>query len=180
MPLKFVVTKDSSGRFSFSLISRNGQVLARSDPYKSRAGAMGGIRTVISQAGDAEVEDQSTKAWAAAEALQTAAAATKPKAAKRSGTTRKAASARPSAKKAPPRRPPRRAVPAQPEPEPETTAATPEPDPVADETPAAFAEPPPYEEEGPARRRVSMRSRFSGEPPEGWTRRVVSLRNPPD
>lgn len=77
MPGKFVVKKGSTGKFRFNLMSTNGQVVATSEAYNSKAGAMGGIRAVKSLAGDAVVEDQTTKAWADGEAVRQAAASVK-------------------------------------------------------------------------------------------------------
>ncbi len=51
--------------------------MATSEAYNSKASAMGGIRAVKSLAGDATIEDQTTKEWAAGEAARTAAAAVK-------------------------------------------------------------------------------------------------------
>jgi uncharacterized protein YegP (UPF0339 family) len=77
VPGKFVVKKGSTGKFRFNLLSTNGQVVATSEAYNSKASAMGGIRAVKSLAGDATIEDQTTKEWAAGEAARTAAAAVK-------------------------------------------------------------------------------------------------------
>ena len=73
LPGKFVVKKGSTGKFRFSLVSTNGQIVATSEAYNSKASAMGGIRAVRSLAGDAAIEDQTTKEWAAAEAARKAA-----------------------------------------------------------------------------------------------------------
>jgi uncharacterized protein YegP (UPF0339 family) len=82
MPGKFVVKKGSTGKFRFSLLSTNGQIVATSEAYNTKASAMGGIRSVRSLAADANIEDQTTKEWAAGEdARKTAAAAKKAKAA---------------------------------------------------------------------------------------------------
>jgi len=77
MPGKFVVKKGSTGKFRFNLLSTNGQIVATSEAYNSKASAMGGIRSVKSLAADAEIEDQTTKEWAAGEADRKAAAADK-------------------------------------------------------------------------------------------------------
>ncbi len=77
MPGKFVVKKGSTGKFRFSLLSTNGQIVATSEAYNSKASAMGGIRSVKKLAADAEIEDQTTKEWAAGEADRKAAAAAK-------------------------------------------------------------------------------------------------------
>ena len=77
MPGKFVVKKGSTGKFRFNLLSSNGQVVATSEAYNTKASAMGGIRSVKNLAADAEIEDQTTKEWAAGEADRKKAAAAK-------------------------------------------------------------------------------------------------------
>ncbi|MDP9073461.1 MAG: YegP family protein, partial [Actinomycetota bacterium] len=67
MPAKYVVKKGTSGRFRFSLVSANGNVLVVSEAYNTKAAALGGVRAVRRVAGDAAIEDQTTKAWADAE-----------------------------------------------------------------------------------------------------------------
>jgi uncharacterized protein YegP (UPF0339 family) len=76
LPAKFVIKKGPTGKFRFNLLASNGQVVATSEPYNSKASAMGGIRSIKKIAADAEVEDQTTKEWAAVEAARKAAAAT--------------------------------------------------------------------------------------------------------
>ncbi|MDQ4070266.1 MAG: YegP family protein [Actinomycetota bacterium] len=94
MPGKFVLKKGSTGKFRFSLLSTNGQVVATSEAYNSKASAMGGIRSVKRLAADAEIEDQTTKEWAAGEQeRKAAAAAKKAKAASRKKAAAKKASA---------------------------------------------------------------------------------------
>ena len=77
VPGKFVVKKGITAKFRFNLLSSNGQVVATSEAYNSKASAMGGIRAVKSLAADAAIEDQTTKEWAAAEAARKAAAPVK-------------------------------------------------------------------------------------------------------
>ncbi len=77
MPGKFVVKKGSTGKFRFSLLSTNGQIVATSEAYNTKASAMGGIRSVKNLAADAEIEDQTTKEWAAGEGARKAAASAK-------------------------------------------------------------------------------------------------------
>lgn len=91
MPGKFVVKKGSTGKFRFSLVSTNGQVVATSEAYNSKASCMGGIRSVRNLAADAEVEDQTTKEWAAGEETRKAAAAAKKA---RKGAAKRAAAKR--------------------------------------------------------------------------------------
>lgn len=93
MPGKFVVKKGSTGKFRFSLLSTNGQIVATSEAYNSKASAMGGIRAVKALAGDAAIEDQTAKESAGEETRKAAAAAKKAKAAARkTAAVRKAAS----------------------------------------------------------------------------------------
>jgi len=90
VPGKFVVKRGTTGKFRFNLLSTNGQVVATSEAYNSKASAMGGLRAVRSLAADAAVEDQTTKEWAAAEAARKAAGPVK-KAAKKVGRKTSAA-----------------------------------------------------------------------------------------
>nr|MDQ3641980.1 DUF1508 domain-containing protein [Actinomycetota bacterium] len=62
---KFVVKKGSTGTFRFNLVSTNGQVVATSEAYDTRASAMRGIRSVKALAADAVVDDQTVPATAA-------------------------------------------------------------------------------------------------------------------
>ena len=84
---KFVVKKGTTGKFRFSLVSTNGQIVATSESYNSKASAMGGLRSVQKLAATAEIEDQTTAAFAKAQE-QAKADATARKAAAR---TRKSA-----------------------------------------------------------------------------------------
>ena len=77
MPGKFVLKKGTTGKFRFSLISTNGQVVATSEAYNSKAAAQGGIRAVKKLAADAATEDQTTKEWAAAAGARKASSAPK-------------------------------------------------------------------------------------------------------
>jgi len=77
MPGKFVVKKGTTGKFRFNLLSTNGQVVATSEAYNSKASCMNGIKSVRSLTADAVLEDQTTKEWAAADAAKKAAAAAK-------------------------------------------------------------------------------------------------------
>lgn len=98
MPGKFVVKKGTTGKFRFSLLSTNGQVVATSEAYNSKASCMNGIKSVRSLAADATVEDQTTKEWAAGEEDRKKAAAAKKakKAAKKKAVAKKAAASAPS------------------------------------------------------------------------------------
>jgi uncharacterized protein YegP (UPF0339 family) len=55
---KFVLKKNSSGKFHFNLVAGNGQVIATSEVYESKAAALNGIESVKSNAPGAAVDDQ--------------------------------------------------------------------------------------------------------------------------
>jgi len=98
MPGKFVVKKGATGKFRFSLLSTNGQIVATSEAYNTKASAMNGVKSVRSLAADAAMEDQTTKEWAAgADARKAAAAA---KTARKRAAAKKAAPAKKAAGKA--------------------------------------------------------------------------------
>lgn len=54
---KFVVTKDKAGEFRFKLVATNGQTIAVSEGYKTKASAMNGIESVKENAPKAAIED---------------------------------------------------------------------------------------------------------------------------
>jgi uncharacterized protein YegP (UPF0339 family) len=91
VPGKFVIKRGPTGKFRFSLVSTNRQIVATSEAYNSKASAMNGIRSVQKLAADAAIEDQTTKEWTAGEAARKATAAAK--------KASKAASKRSAAKK---------------------------------------------------------------------------------
>ncbi|MEJ7764942.1 MAG: YegP family protein [Acidimicrobiales bacterium] len=68
MPAKFQLKKGSTGKFRFTLLSTNGQVVATSQAYERKATAVAGIRSVQKIAAAAEIEDTTTKEWADADA----------------------------------------------------------------------------------------------------------------
>jgi uncharacterized protein YegP (UPF0339 family) len=55
---KFQVYQDKSGEFRFKLVASNGQVIAVSEGYKSKASAMNGIESVKTNAPTAVIEDK--------------------------------------------------------------------------------------------------------------------------
>ena len=74
---KFVIKKGRSGQFRFSLVGRNGQIVATSETYTTKASCMSGIKAVKTLAPDAPIEDQTSKEWAAQMTDVKAKAATK-------------------------------------------------------------------------------------------------------
>jgi len=90
MPGKFVVKKGPTGKFRFSLLSTNGQIVASSQAYENKAAALRGIASVQKLAGDARIVDTTVAAAAPAKAAPKPAA--KPAA-------KKPAARKPAAKK---------------------------------------------------------------------------------
>jgi uncharacterized protein YegP (UPF0339 family) len=58
MAAKFVLTKGSTGKFRFNLVATNGQVIATSESYESKASAINGIESVKRNAPTAEIDDR--------------------------------------------------------------------------------------------------------------------------
>lgn len=58
MAARFVLKKGSSGKFHFNLVAPNGQVIATSEAYESKAAAVNGIESVKRNAPAAEIDDQ--------------------------------------------------------------------------------------------------------------------------
>ena len=96
MPAKFVVQKGPTGKFRFNLLSTNGQVIASSQTYESKASCMAGLRAVQKNAAGAAVDDRTV-------AAKPAAAAAKP--AVRKAPAKKPAVKKPAAKRAAPKKP---------------------------------------------------------------------------
>ncbi|MDV2990038.1 MAG: YegP family protein [Dehalogenimonas sp.] len=57
MAAKFQVYKDKAGEFRFRLIATNGQTIAVSEGYKTKASAMNGIESVKENAPKAAIDD---------------------------------------------------------------------------------------------------------------------------
>ena len=55
---KFELYVDKGGEYRFTLKASNGEVIASSEGYKSKASAVNGIESVKKNAADAVVEDQ--------------------------------------------------------------------------------------------------------------------------
>jgi uncharacterized protein YegP (UPF0339 family) len=54
---KFEITKDKAGKFRFRLKAANGEIIATSEAYESKAGAQNGIALVQKNAPGATVVD---------------------------------------------------------------------------------------------------------------------------
>lgn len=55
---KFVLKKGKNGGFHFNLVASNGQVIATSEHYESKASALNGIKSVQNNAPTATVVDE--------------------------------------------------------------------------------------------------------------------------
>ncbi|NUR84873.1 MAG: YegP family protein [Nonomuraea sp.] len=55
---KFVISKDKRGEFRFKLLAANGQTIAVSEGYSTKAACVNGVESVRKNAGDATVDDQ--------------------------------------------------------------------------------------------------------------------------
>ena len=62
MPGKFVVKKGPTGKFRFTLLSTNGQVVAPSEAYETKRAAMAGVASVQKLAAGAKVVDTTAAA----------------------------------------------------------------------------------------------------------------------
>ena len=65
MPGKFVVKKGPTGKFRFSLLSTNGQVVASSEAYETKRAAMSGVASVQKLAAGARIVDTTAPVAAA-------------------------------------------------------------------------------------------------------------------
>ena len=61
MAAKFVLKRGSTGKLRFNLVATNGQVIATSEAYESKASAIKGIESVKRNVPDAEIDDQTDK-----------------------------------------------------------------------------------------------------------------------
>ena len=101
MPGKFVVKKGPTGKFRFSLLSTNGQVVASSEAYETKRAAMSGVASVQKLAAGAKIVDTTVAAVAAAPKPAAKPAAKKPaaKPAAKKPAARKPAAKKPAARK---------------------------------------------------------------------------------
>ena len=111
MPGKFVVKKGPTGKFRFSLVSTNGQIVVSSQAYETKRAAMGGVASVQKLATGAKIVDTTVAAAAPAKPAPKPAAkpvAKKPAARKpavRKPAVKKSAAKKPVARKPAVKRP---------------------------------------------------------------------------
>jgi uncharacterized protein len=122
VPAKFTLSKEKSGKFRFSLLAPNGQVIATSQDYATKASALNGVASMRKNAAGAALDDQTVAAEPAKKAAKTTVRrttarktttrrATKTTAAKKAGA-KKAVTKR-ATRKAPARKAPARKAPAK-------------------------------------------------------------------
>ena len=102
MPGKFVVKKGPTGKFRFSLLSTNGQVVASSEAYETKRAALSGVASVQKLAAGAKVVDTTVAAVAAPPKPAAKKPAAKPAAKKpaaKKPAAKKPAARKPAAKK---------------------------------------------------------------------------------
>jgi uncharacterized protein YegP (UPF0339 family) len=97
MPGKFVVKKGPTGKFRFSLLSTNGQVVASSEAYETKRAALSGVASVQKLAAAAKIVDTTVAAVAAPPKPAAKKPAAKPAAKK--PAAKKPAARKPAAKK---------------------------------------------------------------------------------
>lgn len=103
MPAKYVLKKGTTGKFRFNLVATNGQVIATSEAYETRAKAMAGIESVRKNAANAVLVDgtaPAAKPAAKATAARKSAGTARP-AARTAGKPAASSSALKAAAKAP-------------------------------------------------------------------------------
>ena len=103
MPGKFVVKKGPTGKFRFSLLSTNGQVVASSEAYETKRAALSGVASVQKLAAGATIVDTTVAAVAAAPKPAAKKPAAKPAAKK--PAAKKPAAKKPAARKPAARKP---------------------------------------------------------------------------
>lgn len=59
---KFIISKDKRGEFRFKLVAGNGQTIAVSEGYSTKAACVNGIESVRKNAADAELDDKTALA----------------------------------------------------------------------------------------------------------------------
>jgi hypothetical protein len=57
---KFELYKDRADKFRFRLKAGNGEIIAVSEAYNSKASALGGVESVRKNASDAKLDDQTS------------------------------------------------------------------------------------------------------------------------
>jgi uncharacterized protein YegP (UPF0339 family) len=100
MPGKFVVKKGPTGKFRFSLLSTNGQVVASSEAYETKRAAMAGVASVQKLAAGATIVDTTVAAPAAAKPAAKAPAKSAAKAPAKKPAAKKPAAKGPARKPA--------------------------------------------------------------------------------
>jgi uncharacterized protein YegP (UPF0339 family) len=98
MPAKFFLFKDKAKKYRFNLKASNGEIIAASEAYNTKAAALNGIKSIQKNAAGAKIDDPEARAEAAAkkEAAKKKAVAAK---AVKKPAVKKPAAKKPAAKK---------------------------------------------------------------------------------
>jgi uncharacterized protein YegP (UPF0339 family) len=59
MAARFVLSRGKDGQYYFDLRAKNGEIIAQSEGYVAKSGALNGIASVKENAPNAEIDDQS-------------------------------------------------------------------------------------------------------------------------
>jgi uncharacterized protein YegP (UPF0339 family) len=70
VPGKFILKRGPTGKFRFHLLAANGQVVATSKAYETKAAAMRGVESVRTHAAGAGVDDQTAKPGGASQSAR--------------------------------------------------------------------------------------------------------------
>lgn len=74
---KFVITKNKKGQYHFNLMASNGKVIASSESYPDKQSAMKGIASIVKNAPEAKIVDDTGEQEAAKKTTKAKAAAGK-------------------------------------------------------------------------------------------------------
>ncbi len=85
---KFVITKNKKGQYHFNLMASNGKVIASSESYPDKQSAMKGIASIVKNAPEAKIVDDTGEQAAAKKATKAKAAAGKDEAVPKPKTPR--------------------------------------------------------------------------------------------
>lgn len=85
---KFVITKNKKGQYHFNLMASNGKVIASSESYPDKQSAMKGIASIVKNAPEAKIVDDTGEQAAAKKATKAKAAAGKDEAVSKPKTPR--------------------------------------------------------------------------------------------
>jgi uncharacterized protein YegP (UPF0339 family) len=104
MPAKFFLFKDKAKKYRFNLKASNGEIIASSEAYNTKAAALNGIKSIQKNAAAAKIDDPEAIAEAAAKKEAEKKKAEAKKAVKKPAA-KKTAAKKPAAKKSAAKKP---------------------------------------------------------------------------